>query len=254
MFIAALCAIVGAPALADMGEMTTILLKTTSWPPQTGNGGEFQGKITGAPITIGSHTIPTGFIFETFCIEEYENVSGGDASYVAVVNSSAVKGGNNVAMGSEAGKNPLYSGSGEAVDAAGQSLCGDPLDPKTAYLYTQFARGELSGYRFGGTLAEHEADAAALQNAIWYIEQEVTSLAAGKATTWVNEATNANWQDIGLVRVLNLYGYGGPGINPTTGALQYTAQDLLIYVPVPVAVLLGLLGLGAAGVKLRKHA
>jgi hypothetical protein len=197
--------------------------------------------------------IPVGGQFETFCMEEYETVSGSTTNYWAVVNTSAVKGGDNANMGSVAGGNPLYTGSNPYgpinYDAKGQANFGDPLDPKTAYLFTQFANGTLSDYRYNGTQSQRKEDAAALQNAIWYIEQEITSLPTGKATTWYNQAVAAGWTGVGSVRVLNLY----TGYNSSTGEVTRLDQDILV-IPAPAAIGLGILGLAAIGWYMRRFA
>lgn len=87
------------------------------------------------------------------------------------------------------------------------------------------------------------ASAGALQDVIWYIEDE-----AGK--TWADDslqdkfykaAESCGWTDIGNVRVLNLYTPGH------VGEAGYYRQDQLTMVPVPGAFVLGSLGLGLAG-------
>ena len=124
----------------------------------------------------------------------------------------------------------------------------DDLDPRTAYLYTQFATGNLSNYDYDELSTppgdDRDTDAQQLQLAIWKIEQEITAALTGKALTWYNEAVTAGWTDIGNVRILNLYDTSVPE----------PRQDMLYYVPVPAAVLLGILGLSVAGIKLRKYA
>jgi len=120
---------------------------------------------------------------------------------------------------------------------------GDNLDPMTAWLYEQFATGQLQNYDFDNTLSQRKNDAAALQWAIWYIEEEVTKLdTVSKARDYYNMAVTAAPNGIGNVRVLQAY------------VGDDYKQDQLYYVPVPGAILLGMLGLGAAGLKLRKFA
>lgn len=257
IFVSVICVFLAAPALADMGDVIRIDLTTTSWPYQAGNGGEFHGTILdddpdGNPLTIGPFTIPNGYQWETFCMEYVEHVSGGSPDYWGVVNTAAVLGGGSSGgtNGSVLGGNPLYGG----VETENY---GDPLDPMTAYLYTQFATGQLSNYDFDNSSNQRKSDAGQLQNAVWYIEEEIIGplVSGSKAEDWYNEALEATtlgidgeiWSGIGNVRVLNLYGtYSG-------GVVGTVHQDVLIYVPVPAAVILGLLGLGAAGIKLRKY-
>jgi hypothetical protein len=113
----------------------------------------------------------------------------------------------------------------------------------TAWLYERFATGQLQNYDFDNTLSRRKNDAAALQWAIWYIEEEVTTLdVVSKARDYYNMAVTAAPNGIGNVRVLQAY------------VGDDYKQDQLYYVPVPGAVLLGMLGLGAAGLKLRKFA
>lgn len=132
---------------------------------------------------------------------------------------------------------------------------GDDLDFKTAYLYNQFATGQLN-YAYTGTVAglNRAQSAGALQRVIWSIEGEggsdfstsfqgISLIAAQQtqASNWLIEATNAGWTDIGNVRILQAYN--------TSGGL---AQDQLYLIPLPGAALLGLLGFGVAGFKLRR--
>jgi hypothetical protein len=235
-----ICVLISLPALADIGDSTQISLETYDWLYQYGNGGEFHAEIVGAPITIGGTTVGSGYDWETFCLEKNEYVSGDTTIYSAVVNNEAVKGG----IGGQDTPN------------------GDTLDPRTAYLYTQFATGNLSNYRYNGTQAQRERDAGRLQRVIWYIENEIglgkpaDEVLGGKALDWFNEAVNAGWKSIGNVRVLNLSENIFEKGEFFECCEQYN-QDILVYapvVPVPAAVLLGILGLSIAGIKLRKFA
>ncbi len=251
LFIFVLCVFAAAPALADLGDVTRISLQTTTWTfyGETG-GGEFHATVIGLPLDdVG----PVGLTWETFCMERSEHVGGGTNNYYGVLNTAAVQGGSG---GGVLGENPIYG------DPDGQPSpnTGDPLDPMTAYLYAQFATGVLSNYDFGGTVVEHKADAAALQNVFWKIEEEITSALTGQALAWYNEAVEATtlgaddkitWDGIGNVRLLNLYTGYDANLNKVSGK----AQDMLVMVnaPIPGAVLLGLLGLGAAGARLRRR-
>jgi len=160
----------------------------------------------------------TGELFVTFCVEYREYIDFSNLFRIDNISNIAIQG--------------------------GEGPGGDPLDPKTAWLYTQFRNNTLSGYTGDASSAN------ALQNAIWYIEGEISSLPAGKATDWYNAAVAAGWTDIQDVRVMNLSWY--------TGTLAgQRAQDQLVLAPVPepgTLLLLGsgLLGLGIWGRKKRR--
>lgn len=178
-------------------------------PGNTG-GGEFYINVLGQGSDID---------FVTFCLERNEYISYGSTYTI-----------DNISNGAENG------GSGGSVGGS------DPLDPRTAYLYTQFVTGALVGYDYFGTTRANSADA--LQNAIWFIEQEITVLPTGLATTFHTAALTAGWTDIGSVRVLNLVDQGNNKV-----------QDQLVMVPEPTTLILlgaGLLGLGAIRRRMRK--
>ena len=210
--------LIAAPAMADM--MVTVTRTVGTW---SGSGGEFTVTPSGDIPIPG---VPDGVPFQTFCVEtnEYINIGG---SYHVDVNTAAVLGdGGKISNG-----NPLTGG------------WGDPLDAKTAYLYTQFRAGTLAGYDYtpgpGGT---RPASAAALQNAIWVIEEESqVVLQDGLATTFKDAADEAvdsgAWSGIGNVRILNLY----------TTTTRTEKQDQLVLIPAPAALLLGVVGLALVG-------
>jgi hypothetical protein len=87
-------------------------------------------------------TPDTGAPFNSFCLERNEFISlGGTYSYT--VNNSAVAGG-------LAGGSP------------------DPISIGTAYLYSQFRAGTLTGYSSASS-----ANQTALQEAFWWLEDEI---------------------------------------------------------------------------------
>jgi len=161
--------------------------------------------------------------FQSFCVERDEYVSI-PQTYQYTVDTFARKGG-------QGGGNP------------------DPLSAETAWLYTQFAKGTLANYNYGpGSARQSSADA--LQNAIWALENENWSGADVRTGTWIAAAQAAAadpsvWGNtIGSVRVLNLY----------HASAITECQSQLYLVPLPGTILLGLLGMGFAGTKLRKLA
>lgn len=93
--------------------------------------------------SVGGHFAP----FQTFCMELDESITG---SRFYTLSDAAIAGG-------KGGPSP------------------DPISEGTAWLYTQFRQGSL--YAFTYDLA-HQANAAALQDAIWYLEEEITSIGA----------------------------------------------------------------------------
>jgi hypothetical protein len=162
--------------------------------------------------------------FQSFCLEENEYIYAG-STFTAVLNSKAIYGG------------------------VGGGPQGDPISAGTAWLYHNFQNQTLPEYEWTDVAGRH-ASAAELQNTIWWLEQEAGDPGAGN--TFRNQviaefgnASNAMADNNGKypVAVLNLYNGDGS-----------RAQDMLVCVPIPGALLLGFLGLGAAGLKLRQFA
>jgi hypothetical protein len=174
--------------------------------------------------------------FQTFCIERDEFVDNPMDIYIS-----------NSAVNEATGVADAYGTGSHAWQGGKDKNLGDNLAPVTAWLYYQFVKGTLDGYDY--TLgAGRVVSATQLQLAIWYSEGEVAYAALGaRAKQWYQEADNANWDDIGPVRVLQTISYVVPG--------HPLGQDLLyVLVPVPAGILVGALGLVAAGLKLRKLA
>ena len=156
--------------------------------------------------------------FSSFCLERDEYIDIGDASelehdyFIWNISKEAIAGGVNTDEG-------------------------DPLDPKTAYLYNNYLTGAYSGY------ADQNQMKNELQWAIWYIEEEVTFFKYTGAKDFYTEAKNAvlsgAWSGLGNIRVLNI---GRHSIE------DLYRQDMLVAVPEPTTILLsglGLLGMGA---------
>jgi hypothetical protein len=187
----------------------------------SGSGGEF----TLTPNADLKALIGQNSPFESFCVEKTEYVTMG-STYDARLNTEAIQGGLN--------NGPAGPGGG------------DPIDPKTAYLYWNFQAGTLTGYNYTpGTNRVNSAKA--LQDVIWYLEDEAAktwntgSLQDTFYTAAQNAVTSGSWVGLGNVRVLNLYTVGH------AGDLQYRAQDMLATIPAPGAILLVSLGTGLVG-------
>ncbi|MGD0078549.1 MAG: hypothetical protein ABSB91_07995 [Sedimentisphaerales bacterium] len=173
----------------------------------SGDGGEFTA------IPMGVAGLADGVAIQTFCVEYSEYISYN--TYDVVVNNKAING--------------------------GVGPAGDPLDPKTAFLYDSFVDGKLAAYGYNYTPgAGRSASAGALQDVIWYLEGE-------RPMTWsdgslqdrlYDAAIDSGWTDIGNVRIMNLY---------ENGQLR---QDQLVrvnIVPAPGAILLGGIGVVIVG-------
>lgn len=162
-----------------------------------------------------------GTWFGTFCIEKNEYFTN-NGLYDAVINDRAISGG------------------------AGSPTAGyDIISQGTAYLYTQFALGLLPASYYGSA-----SNAAALQDMIWWLENEQNSWGAGTYNSLLLSQFGANWASVAkadytgsAVKVLNL----------TSGRTKN--QDQLVFVGVPdvstTAALLGLGLLGLAGLRRR---
>ena len=262
-FILVLCAVVAAPVAADIypGKAEVKLYTNTS--STTGftalPGGEFTASVAGDtadwqsvygynPVdlyaaearNLGSND-PS---FQTFCVEYQETFSTNHPYYVEL-NDRAVAGGQD--------------------NTELPNLYGDPISQGTAFLYYQFATGGLDdltdtssnpGYDY--TVGTARINAAwNLQKAIWYLEDEATSDAAISSTLrdiLADEFLTATTGSIaeGVWKAANAGTYSVMAMNLYNAGELF--QDQLVLVPIPGAVLLGFLGLGAAGLKLRKFA
>lgn len=186
----------------------------------SGDGGEFQLTPDQELTDLVGYSDP----WSSFCLEKTEYVSSG-STYDVILNTEALLGGTNHGPTGPQG--------------------GDALDPMTAYLYTQFRAGALTGYDYDPS-GQRGASAGALQEVIWYIEDEGSKTWAdgdgSRQDQFYSAALNCGWTGIGNVCVLNLYAQGH------VGEADYFKQDqLALTVPVPGAALLGSLGLATVG-------
>ena len=237
IFITIVCAFLAGPALAEITVGPVDIDRNAGY--YGGNGGEFtisdytstsffnNNAYSSLTKDIGTST-PS---FQTFCMEKTEYVSI-PGIYNAEVSTTFIDETSGAVTGP--GSHAIW----------GSKPKGDNLDPMTAYLYTKFAQGTLTGFNYGVGRA---ASAVALQEAIWFIEQELGAV-SNNFVTLANTAVglNGEWYGMGIgnVRVLNLY----------TTSIRDENQSQLYLVPVPGAILLGMLGLSVAGIKLRRFA
>jgi hypothetical protein len=235
---AIVAAIAGAVSNADAAGVYVGHVSMNNSYGTTG-GGEFRATVQGDWTWSSPSRTLTNFegsvvaangVFETFCLEKYENVSMG-TTYKAYINTTTQS------------SDTDYNGGAHGGNA-------DPLDARTAYLYTRFISKSLtSGYNYTNATSR-AADANALQTAIWFIEGEDTTALSGKALAFFTEATtavsNGSWSGLGEVRIMNLVTDAGAN-----------AQDQLIMGPATVVIPLpgaaGMAGLGLAGVALRRR-
>lgn len=202
---------------------------------RTGSGGEFTAQLNPSwsydVLSLYAESTKNEVYsnsFQTFCLETEEVLYENGHAYTATLSDKAIGG--------------------------GVGPAGDPISQATAFLYLKFATGTLAPYNYTPSGGLRSASAGTLQQLIWWLEDSGGAfsntyravLDAEFATTALSEADAKKiWQKDNsgkyAVKAMNM-----------TGSLG--SQDQLVLVPVPGAILLGFLGLGYAGMRLRKVA
>lgn len=138
--------------------------------PGTTGGGEFT-------IVVDATTS-----FISFCLQRTEYINFVNEFHVDSISTYAVS---------------------DPVELGGDALGRDYLSSHTAFLYTQFRLGTLTGYDYLG--ADRWRSANHLQNAIWMFEQEIAMNNSNPFVILAKDAVNNGiWAGLGDVRVLNL--------------------------------------------------
>jgi hypothetical protein len=215
-------------AFASTASATTITITNPGAGYRQGSGGEFQVKGVDAsgqallapylPFYVAGLT-RFGDAFETFCVETDEYFTWGGVYDASIV--------------------PGASGGG----AGGPSP--DPISRGTAYLYSRFATGVLTGYAYTPGAAR-AASAGQLQEAIWYLEDEL-SLGTPLANPFLSQVSLA----FGSLATSKL-----DQLSPTVMALSLgtTHQDQLILTSVPDGgATVMLMGLALSGLALLRR-
>ena len=158
------------------------------------------------PATSGLNLTAGNPNFQTFCVETLEEFTPGNTYNVSI------------------SYNIKYDGGAFLPD-------GEPVTMGTAWLYSQFAAGTLSGYDYteGGGRTAMAGD---LQEAIWYLQGEASLVNGGAdGTAFYNAAVTALG---GAINNAANGAYDVVVLNLTSG--DGNDQDQLMVVPDPSAV------------------
>ena len=190
------------------------------------NGGEFAAATT---PTAGKPTLGN---FQTFCIEYNEEFVpinwGGGQVYNYIISSGATSGDAN-------------TGHGSAIVANF-----DPISIGTAWLYSQFRAGALQGYDYTSG-SGRSATAGELQQAIWYFEDEISTIDNNNPFYLAAIAKFAASPDGAFANANGAYGVVALNLYSSSGG--YAQDQLGQVVPEPatvIAALLLLMPLGAS--------
>lgn len=185
-----------------------------------GQGGEFNATPSGFPYVPARLGLTP--YFETFCLERSEQFSPGSTYSVTI---------------------DTYASGGGGGAIAGQ----DPLDDRSAYLYSLFINGTLPGYDYSNMLGLRQANAGALQNVFWYIEEEVATLDTPEAVAYYAISAGGIGQGIDGVRVMNLF------TQDQAGAITLNQSMLVKFNDIPAPAGASVLGLAAVGALRRRR-
>jgi hypothetical protein len=211
-------------AMADYSVMSTGGGPLGVGPWGYGDGGEFTfttgGLDTSAYDVTTKNQAGTTNTFQTFCIEQNVTYNPGQPYY-------GVLGDNDISHDK-------------------------PLNYGAAWLYSQFAKGVLTGYDYTNTNTGRNASAGIVQQEIWYLMGQSTTYDVN-LNNLVTNAINASGHNVydasnGAygVQVLNLY---------VDSSHTQIAQDQLFLTPTPIPAAAWLFGsglMGLIGLKRRK--
>lgn len=196
-------------------------------PYQAGQGGEFTLLASdNLKWVLGSYSdsaknFGVSGTFQSFCLERNEYI------YANQIHNATMS---------------LYAANGGQGGATDNK---DNISIGTAWLYSQFVKGSLTGYTYGDS--GRKASAALLQNTFWWLEGEGHD---GGNTNIFGQAVIAEYSGAAGAMADSRGDFGIKVLNLTQGG--GARQDVLVATPIPAPILL--LGAGLAGiVGLRKR-